>query len=156
MGNRAAQADYGIDQLKYRQGQLQGQRDDNQILVDISSGAIALRQARARYETARESRVLQEELLAAEQQKSYGTATFNYVMVDQRALIAAQLAELTATNAWARARVMLDQSLGLTLEKSHITLEEGLNGKVSRPSRIPDVPPAGPPAASKGAPGTAR
>jgi outer membrane protein len=143
VGNRAAQADYGIDQLKYRQGQVQGQRDDNQILVDISSGLIALRQARARYETAREARVLQEQLLAAEQKKSYGTATFNYIMVDQRALLAAQLTEMTATSAYARARVMLDQSLGVTLEKSHISVEEGVKGRVARPSRIPDVPPVG-------------
>ncbi|HTX39790.1 MAG TPA: TolC family protein [Bryobacteraceae bacterium] len=144
IGNRAAQGDYGIDQLKYRQGQLQSQRDNNQILVEISSGVIALRQARARYETARESRVLQEQLLAAEQQKSYGTATFNYIMIDQRALIAAQLAELAATSAYARTRVMLDQTLGQTLEKNRITLEEGLNGRVNRSSRIPDVPPARP------------
>ncbi len=142
--NRAAQGDYGIDQLKYRQGQLQSQRDNNQILVDISSGVIALRQARARYETARESRVLQEQLLAAEQQKSYGTTTFNYIMIDQRALIAARLAELAATSAYARSRVMLDQTLGQTLEKNHITFEEGLNGRVNRPSRLPDVPPARP------------
>jgi outer membrane protein len=151
IGNRAAQGDYGIDQLKYRQGQLQGQRDDNQILVDISSGVIALRQARARYEASRESRVLQEQLLAAEQKKSYGTLTFNYIMVDQRALIAAQLAEMTATSAYARARVMLDQTLGQTLEKNHISLEEGMNGRVGRPSRIPDVPPAGAPPAGPAA-----
>jgi len=152
VGNRSAQADYGIDQLKYQQGQLQGQRDNNQILVDISSGVIALRQARARYEAARESRVLQEQLLAAEQQKSYGTATFNYIMIDQRALIAAQLAELAATSAYARSRVTLDQTLGQTLEKNHITLEEGLNGKVTRPSRLPEVPPSRPAPANQTSP----
>ena len=136
--------------MQYRQGQLQSQRDENQILVDISSGVSALRQAWARYQAARDTRVLQEQLLAAEQKKSYGTATFNFIMVDQRALIAAQLAEMTATNGLARARVGLDQVLGETLEKSHITLEEGLSGRVARESRIPDVPPAG--AAPGGAP----
>jgi outer membrane protein len=154
-GNRAAQGDYGIDQLKYQQGQLQGQRDKNQILIDISSGVIALRQARARYEAAREARVLQEQLLAADEQKMSGAASFNSLMVDQRALIVAQLAESTVTSAYARARVMLDQTLGQTLEKNHITLEEGLNGKVNRPSRLPDVPPARPAPAGQNAPGTA-
>ncbi len=144
IGNRSAQADYGIDQLQYRQEQLQSQRSNTQILVDISSRVAALRQAWARYQSAREGRALQEQLLAAEQQKSYGTATFNYIMVDQRALIAAQLAELNATSAYASARVGLDMVLGRTLEKSHITLEEGMNGKVGRTSRIPDVPPARP------------
>jgi hypothetical protein len=81
--------------------------------------------------------------------------TFNYIMVDQRALMAAQLAELTATSAYARARVMLDQTLGQTLEKNRISLEEGLNGKVGRPSRLPDVPPPGAPPAGKAPEGTA-
>jgi outer membrane protein len=146
-GNRGAQADYGIDQLQYRQGQLQSQRDQNQILVDISSGVGALRQAWARYQAARDTRALQEQLLAAEQKKSYGTATFNFIMVDQRALIAAQIAEMSATTAYARARVGLDQVLGETLEKSHISLEDGMSGRVARQSRSPDVPPAGAPAA---------
>jgi len=145
--NRSAQADYAIDQLQYRQGQLSSQRDQNQILVDISSRVAALRQAWARYQTARDTRALQEQLLAAEQKKSYGTQTFNYIMIDQRALVAAQLVELNAVNSYASARVGLDMVLGQTLEKSHITLEEGLNGRVERPSRIPDVPPAGAPPA---------
>ncbi len=153
--NRAAQGDYGIDQLKYRQGEIQSQRDNNQILVDISSRVIALRQARARYEASRETRVLQEQLLAADQQKSSGTTAFNEIMVDQRLLIAAQLAELIATSAYASAHVGLDQSLGVTLEKNHITLEEGLNGRVARPSRIPDVPPSRTPPAGQAPAGPA-
>jgi len=150
IGNRSAQADYGFDQLQYRQGQLQNQRDENSILVEISSAATAMRLARARFETARESRVLQEQLLAAEQQKSYGTATFNYIMIDQRSLIAAQLSELSAISSYAHAQVQLDQTLGQTLQKNHITLQEGLNGKVERMSHIPDVPPNGAPAAGPG------
>jgi outer membrane protein len=154
--NRAAQGDYGIDQLKYQQGQIQGQRDNNQILVDISNGVIALRQARARYEAAHEARVLQEQLLEADEQRRSGTASFNTIMEDQRALLAAQLAELTVTGAYERASVMLDQTLGQTLEKNRITLEEGLNGEVNRPSRLPDVLPASPATARQsttGAPG---
>jgi outer membrane protein len=151
--NRAAQGDYGIDQLKYQQGQVQGQRDNNQILVDISSGVIALRQARARYEAAREARELQEQILAADEQRRSGTASFNTIMADQRAVLAAQLAELTVTSAYERASVMLDQTLGQTLEKNRITLEEGLNGEVNRPSRLPDVLPAQSAAAGQATPG---
>jgi outer membrane protein TolC len=138
-GNRQAQGDYGIDQLQYRQGQLQSQRDNNRILVDISSQVAALRQARARYETARDGRLLQEQLLAAEQRKSYGTATFNYIMADQRNLIAAQISELNALASYGRARVGLDQVLGETLEKNNISLEEALAGKVNRESRAPEI-----------------
>jgi outer membrane protein len=147
-GNRGSQADYAIDQLQYRQGQLQSQRDNNQILVEIARATGALRQARSRYSTARDTRVLQEQLLAAEQQKSYGTATFNYIMVDQRALLASQLAEMNAITNYTRTRAMLDQVLGETLTKNHISLEEGLSGRVSRQSRPPELAPERPAAAA--------
>jgi outer membrane protein len=137
--NRQAQADYGIDQLQYRQSQLRGQRDQNQIVVDISSQMAAVQQARARYVTAKNTRILQEQLLEAERKKSYGTATFNYIMVDQRALIAAQLSEMTAIAAYSRAKISLDQVLGATLETNNITLEEGLVGHIRKESHLPDV-----------------
>ncbi len=139
LGNRQAQGDYGIDQLQYRQSQVKNQKDQNQILVDISSQVNALRQARARYSAATETVRLQEQLLAAEQRKSYGSETFNYIMVDQRALIAAQLSELNSRTSYARARVALDQVLGETLEKNGVTLEEGLSGHVARESQPPEI-----------------
>jgi len=143
--NRSAQADYGIDQLQFRQGQLSSQRDRDQILVDISSAQSALRQARSRYSAARDTRQLQEQLLAAERQKSNGAQTFNYIMADQRALIAARFSEMTAIDSLVRARAALDQVLGRTLERNHITLEEGLDGKITRQP----APPAGPGAGNR-------
>jgi outer membrane protein TolC len=136
IGNRFAQADYGIDQLKFRQGELQSQRDQNQILVDVSSAVNALRQARARYGAARGTRLLQEELLAAERQKS-GAAAFNTIMVDQRALMAARISEMGAVSSCVHARVALDQVLGETLEKSGISIEEASSGRVARESALP-------------------
>lgn len=139
IGNRQSQGDYGIDQLQYRQEQLRGQKDDNQILVDISSQMNALRQARSRYTTAKNTRVLQEQLLEAEQKRAAGINTMNVIMADQRALVAAQLSETNALASYARARTSLDQVLGESLEKNDIVLEEGLNGRVSRESKLPDV-----------------
>ena len=131
--NRQAQGDYGIDQLQYRQSQVGSQRDTNQIVVDISNQLSALRQSRAKYSAAKQTRVLQEELLAAERKKfSYGISTFNDIIIDQRALVTTQIAEVNAAIAYARARVSLDQVLGETLEKNNISLDEGLAGKVPR------------------------
>jgi outer membrane protein len=147
--NRQAQGDYGIDQLQYRQSQLSGQRSDNQIVVDIANQTAALRQAQARYQTARNTRQLQEQLLDAERKRSYGPQTFNFIMTDQRALIAAELSEENAVAAYTRARVALDQVLGVTLERHGITVDEGLRGHVERESRMPDVvEPANRPAAA--------
>ena len=139
LGNHQAQADYGIDQLQFRQSQLTGQRDTNQIVVDIASQISALRQARSRHFTARNTRILQEQLLEAEKKRSSGTTTFNAIMADQRQLIAAQLSEVNAQTAYAHARVALDQVLGETLEKYNISLEEGLSGRVTRESSPRDI-----------------
>jgi len=142
IGNRQAQADYGIDQLTHRQSEVSSQRDLNKIVVDVARSVAALQQAHAHYNTARESRLLQEQLLADDQQgflSGSKTATFRTLMADQRALVTAQISEVNAAAAYAHARTSLDQTLGETLEKNNITLDEGLNGRVERQSQIPDV-----------------
>jgi outer membrane protein len=138
LNNRQAQGDYGIDQLQYRQSQVRSQRDLNQIVVDISNQVSALRQSRARYAAARDTRMLQEQLLESDRKKfSYGIATFNDIVIDQRTLAAAQISEVNALGDYARARVSLDQVLGETLERNHITLGEGLNAHVPAQSLAP-------------------
>ncbi len=137
-GNRQAQADYGVDQLQYRQGELVTQRDLNNIVVGISSQMNALQQARSRYTAARDTRVLQEQLLAAEQEKfTSGLSTFNALIGDQRLLVTAQISEVNAAASYAHARISLDQVLGETLSKNHISLDEALAGRISRPSVTP-------------------
>jgi outer membrane protein TolC len=142
VGNRQAQGDYGIDQLQFRQSQLRSQKDANQIGVDIANQTNALRQARARYMAAQNTRILQQRLLEADQKRATGTATFNTLMVDRRGLIAAQISETDAMAAYAHARVSLDQVLGETLERNNITVEEGLSGRANYQSRPPEVAPA--------------
>jgi outer membrane protein TolC len=141
-GNRFAQADYGIEQLQHRQQEVISQRDVNTIVVDVAARVAALRQAHAHYDTARETRALQEEVLA-DDQKSFlsggRNATFQTLMADQRQLVNAQISEVNAMEAYAHARTSLDQVLGETLEKNDISLDEGLNGRVQRQSQLPDV-----------------
>jgi outer membrane protein TolC len=130
-GNRIAQGDYGVEQLQLRQGELTARRDMNQIVVDVSNQAIALRQARARYSAALNTRTVQQQLLQAEQNKfSFGTSTINDVIISQRALVAAQSAEIVALASYARARVSLDQVLGETLEKNNISIDDALSGRM--------------------------
>lgn len=142
LGNRGAQADYGIAQLQFRQSQVSSQKTVNTIVVDVAARVAALRQSHARYDTARDARALQEQLLASDQQHFISggkTITFTMLMADERALITAQIAEVNALAAYALARTSLDQTLGETLEKNNISLDEGLNGRVERQSQIPDV-----------------
>ncbi len=133
LGNRVNQGDYGIEQLQMRQGELSNRRDQNQVVVDISNQMVAIRQARARYSAAVDSRKLQEQLLTRLQQSfRIGGATFNDVIVAQRNLVNAQTAEVTTLASYARAQVSLDQVLGETLEKNNVSVSEAL-----RPTQRP-------------------
>jgi outer membrane protein TolC len=136
--NQTAQADYAIEQLGLRQTALQNQRTINQVSVDVSNQSIGLQQAHSKYLAATKNRVLQEQLLQAEQRKfSLGASTTFLVVQQQRDLATAQSAEVAALVAYSNARVALDQTLGLTLKNNHISLAEAQNGTVSRPSALP-------------------
>ena len=76
---------------------MSGQRDNNQIVVDISNQMSAVRQARARYSAAANTRALQEQLLEADQKRfASGSATLADLVTDQRNLATAQLSVITA------------------------------------------------------------
>jgi len=150
LGNRTAQADFGIDQLQLRQGDLIERRNMNAIVVGISNQVVALRQARTRYNQAVDTRTLQDQLLEKETQMfNYGTATIADVVASRRSLLNAQLAEVQAVASYGRAKNGLDQVLGETLEANHVSLDDGLRGHVNRESKVPDTLPserAAPPA----------
>jgi outer membrane protein len=143
--NDQAQADYAIDQLQLRQSQIQLNRDVNQVAVDVSNYLVAMRQARGRYQAAVQTRILQQQLLDAEQKKLAGGAStpFNVVQ-QQRDLVAAQSSELAALVEFNNARLALDQTLGLTLERNHVSIEDAREGRVQRVSSLPESAPAKP------------
>ncbi len=133
LGNRQAQADYGIDQLQIRQSQLTTQRDINQVAVDVLNNTIALRQARVRYDAAVKNRTLVEQLLDAERKKfALGASTPYDVIQQQRDLATALSTEIAAMAAYSNARVALDQTLGATLEANHISLDAARSPRQTR------------------------
>ena len=140
--NDQAQADYAIDQLQLRQSQIQLSKDLNQVAVDVSNYTVAMRQARGRYRAAVQTRILQQQLLDAEQKKLAGGASTPFNVVQQeRDLVAAQSAELAALVDFSNARVALDQTLGTTLEANHVSIDEARTGKVQRASSLQQVEP---------------
>ena len=134
IGNHQAQGDFGIDQLQLRQRQLISRKDENQAQVDVLNAVIALQQARAKYEAAVHNRILNEQLLSAEQQKySLGASTPYLVVQQQRDLVNAGSGEIAALVEYSNARIALEQATGTTLEKHHVTIEEARAGKVAQP-----------------------
>jgi len=141
--NRAAQADYVTDQLQLRQNELQLQRVLNQVRVDVKTALIGLQQARARYQTSVDARVLAEKSLEAEQKRFVsGVSSVALVIQAQKDLSANQDAEVQAMANYTHARIAFDVAMGRTLEANHIIMEEALSGHVERESVLPpNLPP---------------
>ena len=143
--NRQAQADYAIDQLGLRQTELEDLRTSNQVGVDVANQVVGLQQSRVRYLAAVKNRVLQQQLLDAEQKRfSLGASTTFLVVQQQRDLATAQSTEIAAMVAYSNAQVALNQVLGTTLEANHVTIQEARNGRVTRPSVLPATLPSQP------------
>jgi outer membrane protein TolC len=136
--NRAAQADYVTDQLQLRQSELQLQRVLNQVRVDVKTALIGMQQARARYQTAVDARVLAEKSLEAEQKRFVsGVSSVALVIQAQKDLGTNQDSEVQAMANYTHARIAFDLALGRTLETNHIVMEEALSGLVQRDSVLP-------------------
>lgn len=133
VNNRQAQADFGIDQLQFRQSQLTTSETRNQVGVDVTNSVVALRQARARYEAAHANLKLQQELLDGEQKKfTLGESTSFNVIQQQRDLATAKSTELSALVSWQSARINLDAITGTLIDASGITLSEAKSGRVAQ------------------------
>ena len=128
--NRAQQADYVTDQLQLRQSELQLQRSVNQVRVDVKTALIGLQQARARYQTAVDTRVLSEQSLEAENKRfQAGVGSVALVMQAQKDLANTQDAEVQAMANYTHAKIFFDQAMGRTLEVNHISMQEATDGQ---------------------------
>jgi len=136
--NRVAQADYATSLLELRQNELNLRKNVNQIRVDVQNAVVGLEQARARYEAAVKSRVLQEQTLAGDQKRyALGATVAFQVVQDQRDLATAHSAEVQSMANYTHARIALDQALGKTLDVNSVSVDEALRGQVSRVSALP-------------------
>jgi len=143
--NQQAQADYAIDQLQMRTTELTNEKNSNQVQVEVQNYLIALRQARARYQSAARNRDLQQQLFTGEQEKlELGASTSSNVVQLQRDLTAAQSTEIAAEVAYSTARIALDQALGRTLATNHVSIADAKAGVVPRSSSLPPTLPSVP------------
>ena len=139
--NRANQADLITDELNYRQQQIQDRQLQNNIKLNVINAQIALRQARAAWETAILARKLQEQTLAGERRKyELGTSTILNVVIVQRDTTTRELAEVDARSQYIKARTALENVLGRTLEAEGVDIDDARSGQVKRePDLIPAI-----------------
>ena len=137
--NRANQADLITDELNYRQSQIQDKQLQNNIKLNVINAQIALKQARAAYETAVAARKLQEQVLAGERRKyELGTSSILNVVIVQRDTTTREISEVDARNQYIKTRTALDNVLGRTLEVQNVDIGQAKNGIVTRePDLIP-------------------
>jgi outer membrane protein len=141
--NRAAQAAYITQDLQLRQSELGIQKEVNQIRMDVQNALIAVKNARARYQSAATASAVAAQVLDAEQKKyALGASTSYAVVQHQTDLANARQAEVAALSTYALAKLQMDQATGTILENNNVAIDEARNGRLSKnPSPIPDVPP---------------
>ena len=130
--NRQAQADEVRSRLEMNQSQDTLVRTRSQIDVDVQNALIGMTNSNAQVKAAEEAVRSAKETLDGQQKKlNAGLATPYDVVLAQRDWLTAQLAEVQARDSYAKAKVAWDQALGLTLDASHVSLDEMLLGRVS-------------------------
>jgi outer membrane protein len=131
--NRTAQADNLRARMQERQAELSMQRTQNQIGVEVRSANIKLMQAKSEVTAATSAVEFSRQSLDAEQKKRVaGLSTPYNVILAQRNLLEAELVEVQARAAYAKALVEMQRSTGVLLEKSHIDAERAIQGRIAQ------------------------
>ena len=133
--NRRAQADMTATLLERRQAQIRLRQQENAIRAEVNNAVIGVQQARAIYRAARQTRILQEQTLHAEQRKfDLGVSTIFLVVQAQRDLALARSSEITSQNNYVKSRVELERATGQALTSNNISIDEAYQGIVSKPA----------------------
>jgi outer membrane protein len=131
--NRSAQADNLRAQLEQDQLQVGLQRSRNQVALEVRQAIIGLQQGKAQVEAAHQAVRLARETMDAEQKKlSAGVSTSYNVILRERDLTAAQLAEVQAVDAYAKALVEMDRAMGTTLDRNGVQINDALAGSITK------------------------
>jgi outer membrane protein TolC len=148
--NRAAQADQARSQMEYRQTEMRLQQLYQQIRIQVTNSQYALTNDRAQVLAAQAARDYAAQSLDAEQKKyRLGASTTANVLQQARNLAIADNSLISATAAFAEARVGLWQLLSTTLDRYGISIESAAQGVTPQPPVIPGLTAPKPPEAPK-------
>jgi outer membrane protein len=137
-----AQADVARDELQVRQTQVRLKQLENQIRAEVEDAVIALQRTRGAYEAATETTKLQQQSLEIEQEKFDVGLSTNFLVIQYQSYLAqARSTEVAALDAYAKAKVQYERSIGSTLTNYNVSIDEALRGVVQRVS-VPTTPTA--------------
>jgi outer membrane protein TolC len=128
--NKVAEADLGADRAQLRQERLRVTQMEAQAAAEIRNAVIAWNAAEQAAQAAATAKLLQEQLLSAEEEKFRTGYSTNFAVIQQQAYLAqAQTTEIAAQAAWKKARVQLDRALGDTLQRHRIDIDSVRRGR---------------------------
>jgi len=131
--NRSALADNARSSLQEQQAEIALRSTEKQVSLEVRSARINLLQDKAQVAAGVAAVDLSRQTLEAEQKKlAAGLSTPYNIILDQRNLLQAQLAEVQARAIYANALVEMARSTGVIREKSHIEPEDAFRGKIVR------------------------
>jgi outer membrane protein len=137
--NRIAQADVERDEVQFRQAQARLQQFRNQAQLEIDDAIIGLRRARASYDAAVKTRILQEQALEIEHARyEAGVDTAFFVIQYQSYVAQARSTEVVAKGNYWKAKAALDRATATNLESNNISFDEAFHGRITRaPATLP-------------------
>jgi outer membrane protein len=131
--NRQALADNARASLLEQQAQISLQNTEKQVGLEVRNASTSLIQAKSEVTAAASAVEYSSQSLEAEEKKrAAGLSTPYNVILAQRNLLDAQLAEVQARATYANALVEMERSMGVLLEKSHIDPEQAIAGHVTQ------------------------
>ncbi len=143
--NRTAQANQVRAELEYRQAQMSLQQQENRVRIEVRQAQFSLQQNRAAVDAARAAVELAKQSLDAEQKKyTLGASTTTLVLQAERDLTQAQSNLVTANSNYEKSRVELDRSIGATLDRMGILMNDAERGEVTKMPAVPYVAPRPP------------
>lgn len=138
--NRVAQSDVARDELQLRQTQVRLKQLENQIRAEVEDALIALQRTRAAYQAATQTTKLQEQSLLIEREKFDVGLSTNFLVIQYQSYVAqARSTEVAALDAYAKAKVQYERSVGSTLTAHNVSVDEAFRGVVQRTSS-PAIP----------------
>jgi outer membrane protein TolC len=130
--NRIAKADQFRAVLEFRQNQLTFEEQKKNIRLDVRNSQYALQQARARVDAAIKARDLAQKTfdITKQEQQLGAKSSFDTLLADHD-LAVQESALVVAQNQYDKAKVNIDSSVGETLDRMGISIDDARSGVVA-------------------------
>ncbi len=128
--NRVAEADLARDELQVKQSEIRLRQLQNQARLEVQDALIAMKRARAAYDAAVQSRLLEEQSLEAERAKFEAGASTSFFVIQYASLLAqARSTEVVARSSYMKARAALDRATGSILDRHNVSFDAAVKGR---------------------------